>query len=102
MKIENEYGRQRDSSKKYSPRFIDLDLLFFDDLIVKKNNIILPHPKIHIRNFVLAPLCEIAPDYIHPYFKLAIKEIYSKSKDLLKVRKLNKLDYNNCFPIYCS
>jgi len=60
---------------KWAPREIDLDILFYDDVVVKGNNLIIPHPLLHDRLFVLGPLSEIAGDFIHPLLKKSIKDI---------------------------
>ena len=58
--IEKEFGRTE--TVKWGPRVIDLDILFYDDLILKTPDLEIPHPLLHEREFVLKPLCEIAPD----------------------------------------
>lgn len=62
--IERDAGRQR--AETWGPRTLDLDLLLYDDRIISTNELILPHPRLHERRFVLQPLCDIAPDRIHP------------------------------------
>ncbi len=62
--IEREAGRLREG--RWGPRTLDLDLLLYDDRIVSTNELILPHPRLHERRFVLQPLCDIAPNVIHP------------------------------------
>jgi 2-amino-4-hydroxy-6-hydroxymethyldihydropteridine diphosphokinase len=74
--IEREIGRG--DSYKWGPRIIDLDILLFDDLIVKEDNLQIPHPFMHERDFVLRPLCEIAPDRIHPLLKVRICDLMQK------------------------
>ena len=62
--IEQELGRQ--PNFRYGPRLIDLDILFYDDLEYKSEKLTIPHPEIATRSFVLVPMMEIAPNYIHP------------------------------------
>ena len=62
--IEAEVGRT--PSFKWGPRLIDIDILFFDDLIMQDDALTIPHPFVQERTFVLAPLADIAPDYVHP------------------------------------
>jgi 2-amino-4-hydroxy-6-hydroxymethyldihydropteridine diphosphokinase len=57
------------------PRLIDLDILFYDDRIIRQPDLIIPHEHLHKRAFVLVPLADIAPDYIHPVLNLSIKEL---------------------------
>ena len=64
LNIELEMGRVR--TIKWGPRIIDIDILFFDDEIIQDKNLAVPHPWISERMFVLEPLCEIAPNLIHP------------------------------------
>ena len=66
------------SGNKWAPRIIDLDILLYDDIIMKGNNLTIPHSLMHKRLFVLNPLSEIAPDIVHPVFKKTIKDILSE------------------------
>lgn len=75
-KIEKKLKRTREI--KNGPRTIDLDILFFDNLVIKQKNLAIPHPRLHERLFVLAPFCEINPDFIHPVFKKSIKKLKAK------------------------
>ncbi|MDI3473143.1 MAG: dihydroneopterin aldolase / 2-amino-4-hydroxy-6-hydroxymethyldihydropteridine diphosphokinase [Thermotogaceae bacterium] len=63
---------------KWGPREIDIDILFYDSLIYKKPELTIPHKDIQNRDFVLRPMLEIAPDFVHPVFNKTIKELYSK------------------------
>ena len=71
--IEKEFGRTE--TVKWGPRVIDLDILFYDDLILKTPDLEIPHPLLHEREFVLKPLCEIAPDKKHPVTGKTVKEM---------------------------
>jgi 2-amino-4-hydroxy-6-hydroxymethyldihydropteridine diphosphokinase len=71
--IERELGRRETS--KWGPRIIDLDILLFDDLFLRDNSLQIPHPLMHERDFVLKPLCEIAPDKIHPLRKVKMCDL---------------------------
>jgi 2-amino-4-hydroxy-6-hydroxymethyldihydropteridine diphosphokinase len=66
-------GRVR--SRKWEPRVIDLDILLFGEEIIDAEDLRIPHPLMHLRRFVLAPLAEIAPDVIHPRLGLSILEL---------------------------
>ena len=65
VNIERDLGRRR-SSRLHESRTIDLDLLLYDDVILSEPDVIVPHPRMHLRRFVLEPLAEIAPDVRHP------------------------------------
>jgi len=82
--IEIEMGRIR-KSDHYEPRIIDIDILFYDDLQLNTPDLTLPHPKIGLRKFVLAPLNEIAPDKVHPVSGLKVQEMLGICPDLLTV-----------------
>lgn len=73
----------------YSARVIDIDILFFGDVILHTSALIIPHPRLHLRNFVLAPLCEIAPDFVHPEIEETIKTLYDRSPDPARATRLN-------------
>jgi len=87
--IENKMGRIR--SQKNASRTIDIDILFFNDEIINRTNLIIPHPEIQNRRFVLVPLNEIASGLIHPVFKQSIKNLLSTTNDKLEVKPLGKL-----------
>ncbi len=65
--IEKRLGRRR--TQPWGPRTVDLDLLFYDNLIMEEPDLIIPHPQLHQRAFVLVPLCEIEPLLLHPVLK---------------------------------
>ena len=88
MTIEKEQKRTREI--KYGPRIIDLDILFFDDIIINNNNLTIPHPHIQERKFILVPLAEIEPDLIHPILKKSIKDILKDLDTEDKVHLYNK------------
>ena len=73
MSIENETGRIRDVH--WGPRTLDLDILFYDGLVMSCERLRIPHVEMHKRSFVLAPLCEIAPAMLHPVFNKTVAEL---------------------------
>ena len=86
LNIESEMGRVR--REKWGPRVIDLDLLFYDNLILNQEGITLPHPEIQKRKFVLVPLNEIAENLTHPILKKTIKTLLQELSDDAEVKKL--------------
>lgn len=86
-KIEKNSGRNPQKNGIYHDRELDIDILFYDDIIYLSKNLIIPHPFIHLRNFVLHPLCDIAPDFVHPIFKKSIRELLSMCPDKHFVRR---------------
>lgn len=62
---------------KNGPRTIDLDILFYDDKVINEDNLIVPHPRLHERLFVLEPLNEICPSFVHPVLQKSISELNS-------------------------
>lgn len=73
--IEVDMGRKHTESKVYKDRIIDIDIIFYEDLVMVTRSLILPHPRLHLRDFVLKPLIEIAPDLVHPVFRRKMREL---------------------------
>jgi len=73
QQIEADAGRNR--SKKNKSRVLDMDILFYDNDIVKKGSVIVPHPEVHKRRFMLQPLADIASGLVHPVKKKTIQEL---------------------------
>lgn len=76
-RLEVALGRQE--SFPNGPRLIDMDILFYDDLVVNKPSLVIPHPRMHERGFVLLPLMDIAPNLIHPVSKKSVREMAALS-----------------------
>ncbi len=87
LRIEYLLGRKDKSLKK--PRTIDLDLLFYNHEQTESEFLTLPHPRLHLRNFVLVPMCEIAPTFVHPILQKDIKTLLSESSDTSGVTRWN-------------
>ena len=73
MNIENDLERKR--IIKWGPRTVDLDVLFYGDLVMEEERLTVPHPLLHERGFVLLPMRDIAPSFIHPKLKATITEL---------------------------
>jgi len=84
--IEQELGRFR-TKDKFGPREIDIDILLYDELVEVYENLRIPHPRMHERRFVLAPLCEIAPDTVHPEMNRTMLELLEACPDTLEVKR---------------
>lgn len=87
LQIESELGRTR-SGNGYEPRTIDIDIIFFGNQIIDTPDLKVPHPLMHRRNFVLQPLCEIAPNLVHPVFGLTVKQLADECGDSLQTVRL--------------
>lgn len=86
MHIEAEMGRTR--REPGAPRTIDLDLLFYNDVVKKSPGLIIPHPRIQDRRFVLVPLHDIAPDYVHPVLHQTVEQLLARCPDSKAVQLL--------------
>ena len=86
LKIEEDFGRKRE--RKYGPRIIDLDIIFFNDGIINEPGLKIPHPEMQNRRFVLEPLNEIASGKIHPVFNKDVNQLLDECPDRLEVNKI--------------
>ena len=87
LNIEHYMGRER--IQKFGPRIIDIDILFFNDEIIQQENLVVPHPEIQNRRFVLTPLNEISPQLKHPVLHKTIHELLLECPDTLTVKKFS-------------
>ncbi len=79
LRVENYFGRERHG--KNGPRTIDLDLLAYGDLVLNGHELIVPHPRLHERIFVLKPFSDVNPAWIHPRFHRSIKDLLANVTD---------------------
>jgi len=84
IKIEKKLGRKK--REKWREREIDIDILFYGNKVIKTGSILIPHTMIQSRNFVLKPLMDLMPDFVHPSLGKSIRTLYEKSEDQCKVK----------------
>ncbi len=77
--IQQRAGRHAD--KRFGPRVLDLDILFYDNLVIRESNLVLPHPRMHKRRFVLKPICDIDKKLKHPVFKKNMQALLDSLQD---------------------
>lgn len=82
-RIEREMGRKK--GLRFGPRLIDIDILFYDDLVISTPQLEIPHPRLHERGFTLVPLCEMAPELVHPLLGMTIRELQDSARTLEEV-----------------
>ena len=87
LQIEADLGRIR-SGDGYKPRTIDIDIIFFGNQTINQPDLTVPHPLMHLRNFVLQPLCDIAPDFVHPVFGLTVSQLAEGSIDSHRAERM--------------
>lgn len=78
--IEVETGRV-DSGIRFGPRILDMDIILYDDMVLQDNDLVIPHPRMHERRFVLQPMCDIDPTIVHPRLKKDLKSLLDKLDD---------------------
>lgn len=88
-KIDAAFGRKR-NSEGYSSREMDVDILYFEDKIIETENLTIPHPLLHKRLFVVVPLAEIAPDWVHPVLKLTSVDMLNNCEDKSEIKKVSE------------
>ena len=88
LDIERQLGRVREGMG-FKARTIDIDILFYDDIIISEKDLVIPHPQIHNRRFALEPLAEVEREFVHPVFMKTIDRLLDECPDHLDVRKLD-------------
>ena len=89
LDIEAELGRVRHpDAEGYTSRTVDLDILYYGSRIVLTDSLTIPHPRLHQRRFALLPLCELAPQLVHPAFNFTQTELLRCCHDFSEVRKI--------------
>jgi 2-amino-4-hydroxy-6-hydroxymethyldihydropteridine diphosphokinase len=87
FEIEKLFGRKRDT-EYYESREMDIDILYFDNLILSSDKLTVPHPHIPKRMFVLVPLAEIAPSFVHPVLQITNRQLLEQCGDELSIKRI--------------
>jgi 2-amino-4-hydroxy-6-hydroxymethyldihydropteridine diphosphokinase len=77
QQIETQLGRQRDPNRQNTPRTLDIDVLFYGNQMVNTDRLTIPHPRAHLRAFVLVPLLEVNPRLLHPVLNRTIEQLHN-------------------------
>lgn len=89
QEVEQALGRRR--SFPNAPRTMDIDLLAFDDRVMATPELVVPHPRLHLRGFVLHPLAEVAPDWVHPLLHRSARRLLADAAGLERVERMGPL-----------
>ncbi|MES2567583.1 MAG: 2-amino-4-hydroxy-6-hydroxymethyldihydropteridine diphosphokinase [Bacteroidota bacterium] len=92
LKIEKSLGRERNFDHTYEPRTLDIDILFYNDMISEQSHLVIPHPRLHLRKFVLIPLNEIASNHLHPLLNKTIFSLLKECEDTSDVKPFISVD----------
>lgn len=87
LKVEQEMGRKRSEGKGYQSRNIDIDLLYYNSEIIQTDELTVPHPRMHLRRFVLKPLADIAPQFYHPVLGKDTRNLLQECKDKIRLEQ---------------
>lgn len=85
--VEEQFGRRR--RERWGPRTLDIDLLLYGGQVFAEPQLVVPHPRLHRRRFVLAPLCELAPQLVHPSLGQPLRQLLAQLDDPARVERLN-------------
>jgi len=91
-RIERDAGRV-DGCVRFGPRILDLDIVLFDDFVTNSPGLIIPHPRMHKRRFVLKPICDIDPKIVHPVFKKEVQNLLDVLVDVLDENEQRIVEY---------
>ena len=96
--IESEMGRVKTKTDEYKSRIIDLDIVYYNDLIMKSKDLTIPHPRAHLRSFVTTPLFEILEKHDRAVFNIFLKEIKKENMTYQKIAKILAYTPSNMKP----
>lgn len=100
--IEQFLGRKNKSTGgeraaiNYTARTADIDILFYNEIVMDTKKICIPHPLLQERQFVLRPLCDIADSFVHPVFKKSMRQLFEECKDEGKVSFFGEISFSDC------
>jgi 2-amino-4-hydroxy-6-hydroxymethyldihydropteridine diphosphokinase len=89
LNIEQQLGRERTIGASYEPRTMDIDVLFYNQDIINTPKLVVPHPRLHLRKFVLIPLNDICSSYVHPVLNEPIHNLLNRCEDRMEVKLFN-------------
>lgn len=92
--LETKAGRKRNESENYTDRTLDLDLLYYDNIVYDKEELVLPHPRISERLFVLRPMVEIDAEWIDARHQKSMKQLLDDTTDISAIKKSSRLNFN--------
>lgn len=95
LQIEKDFGRNRSESEGYSSRTLDIDIIYYGNKVLNTEALVVPHPNMQNRNFVLKPLADIAPQLYHPVFKKDTRNLLQQCKDRSKLTKTEHKLFKN-------
>ena len=81
QRIETQLGRPANRSSAYTDRTIDIDIIFYDNLLMNNERLTIPHKHFHKRVFMLVPMLEIAEDFVHPFFGKTVESLYDEIEE---------------------
>ena len=91
LEIELVLGRKRTETQTYQARTIDLDIVLIEGIVIEHPKLRVPHPRMNLRKFVLQPLADIAPDWIHETEQISISELLLKCEDQAEMKYYGKI-----------
>ena len=95
LQVEQDFGRERSNTQGYRSRTLDIDIIFYGNEVINTNDLVIPHPNMDSRNFVLKPLADIAPQYYHPVINKDIRNLLQQSKDRGVLKKTKHKLFKN-------
>ena len=102
LSIEKRFGRERNESGNYQSRTLDIDIIYYENDIIKTESLTIPHPKLQDRKFILKPLADISPQYYHPILNKDTRNLLQECKDKSAITKQVKKLYKSRYMLFAS